>query len=242
MFVLDGEAVLEPGDLARAADCEWAVRHEVEARLAGLRARTAGDDGATEAWSAAPRHAGSPGAAPDHTGDVLAALHGAFGRAGVCELPAPRDGEALRAHHDATLAALRPGIEAVHGGGFFDGRFHGRIDLLIRDDGVWVAHEVPPPGRSRHESSLRLAACYDGLTRAGVAVATEARLLLQNGTATSLELNTVVPVYRTWRARLETLVDERRHRTATGAPAAVRRCGRCPACQPATSMGGGFTP
>jgi hypothetical protein len=254
VFVLDGAAVLEPDDLARAADCERAVLHEVEVRL-GVAPRLPG--GAAEAVAGrstgargeARRSAGAPGEAgrtragsADH--DVLAALRGAFGRAGVRELPAPHDGPSLRAHHDATLTALRAGgvtvhggIETVHGGGFFDGRFHGRVDLLIRDGEAWVAHEVLSPGRTWRESSFRLAACYDGLTRAGVPMAVDARMLLADGTPTRLDLTAVVPGYRSSRARLDTLVGERLHGPAARPPIPVRECGRCPVCRPAAPSG-----
>ncbi|WP_448070999.1 hypothetical protein [Georgenia yuyongxinii] len=224
MFLVDGEVVLEPGELAGAIRCEAAVLHEVEMRL-GQRS---GD---------AAAHAGrSDGVEPAH--DVLEALRGAFGRTGVRELTAPHDGPSLRAHHAATLAALCPGVEAVHGGGFFDGRFHGRVDFLVRDDDTWVAHEVLRPGGTGRESSFRLAACFDGLARAGVPVASQARLVREDGTTTSRDLTAVVPVYRRWRARLETHVDELLAGPAVGPRAWVWACGRCPTCRAPVETGG----
>ncbi|MEK8226565.1 hypothetical protein NKG05_11465 [Oerskovia sp. M15] len=163
--------------------------------------------------------------------------------------------EDLEAAHAATLAALRDGVDVVYQGSFFDGRFHGRADFLIRTDSpaahlsrTVLARRRSPPGQSRlGRPGLRGvrrqarapregpgAAPARGLRgpapRGGVATSPSLHLILGTRAVTEHRLGDVLPVFRERREELLRLLDS--HRAAASPPAGTRRAcasaGRAP--------------
>lgn len=124
MFVSGDRVVGAVGDLARAANCEFAVLRGIDAALGNL-----------------------PGV-PDTTAPLVrsaepsAELVAHFG-ARLVRIPSPEvvGGDAaariaaLTAAAEQTAQALRAGAEAIFGAVFFDGRFACGADLLVRASG-----------------------------------------------------------------------------------------------------------
>ncbi|WP_420811564.1 AAA domain-containing protein [Nocardia mangyaensis] len=118
------------GDLARAADCEFALLRAIDAALGNLP--------------------GSPDTTPllhtpEPTADLLRQLGESLTRIPSPEVvgtdPAARIA-ALTSAAEATTAALRTAAPAIYGAVFFDGRFACGIDLLLRsaDDTRYTVH------------------------------------------------------------------------------------------------------
>lgn len=121
MFVSGDRVVGAVGDLARAANCEFAVLRGIDAALGNL-------PGLPDASAVLVR-------AAEPSAELLA--H--FG-ARLVRIPSPEligaDAAgriaALAAAAEHTAQALRDGAEAIHGAVFFDGRFACGADLLLR--------------------------------------------------------------------------------------------------------------
>lgn len=120
MFVSGDRVVGAVGDLARAADCEFALLRAIDAALGNLP--------------------GTPDATPlRHTPEPSAALLRHFGES-LTRIPSPEVVgadpaariAALTSAAEATAAALHAGAPAIYGAVFFDGRFACGIDLLVR--------------------------------------------------------------------------------------------------------------
>ncbi|MDO3645408.1 bifunctional RecB family nuclease/DEAD/DEAH box helicase [Nocardia mangyaensis] len=118
------------GDLARAADCEFALLRAIDAALGNLP--------------------GSPDTTPLlHTPEPTADLLRQVGES-LTRIPSPEAVgtdpaariAALTSAAEATTAALRAGAPAIYGAVFFDGRFACGIDLLLRsaDDARYTLH------------------------------------------------------------------------------------------------------
>src|SRR5699024_3121764 len=117
-------------DLTLAQDCEFALLSRLDEKL-GRRPRLEVSD---------PMRERAARLGDEHEARVLAEYRERFG-AGVGEIEVPRryDEPSLREHADRTLAAISGGAHVVFQAGFFDGRFHGRSDFLLR--------EVTPQGQ-----------------------------------------------------------------------------------------------
>ncbi|WP_410871924.1 AAA domain-containing protein [Nocardia sp. A7] len=121
------------GDLARAANCEFAVLRGIDAALGNL-------PGVPDVTAPLVR-----------TGEPSAELLAHFG-ARLVRIPPPEvvGGDAaariaaLTAAAEQTAHALRAGAEAIYGAVFFDGRFACGADLLVRvaDDSTRAAGEL----------------------------------------------------------------------------------------------------
>lgn len=229
MFLLDDTLVYSASDLTAAATCEFALLRTLDEKLGRVPPRPVVAD-------AMAQHAAQLGDV--HERRVLQAFADRAGVAGVHEVPAAdvTDPASLRARHDETIAALRAGTGVVFQGSFFDGRFHGRADFLVRESDAPLTYAVYDSKLARHakiQALLQLSAYADQLVAAGVPVSPEVHLVLGDGTTTSHRLDELLPVYRARRARLQHLLDE--HRAAQG-PAdwndqRYLACGRCEACQ-----------
>lgn len=232
----DGTLTYSASDLTAAAECEFAVLRALDARLGrGPLAVTDAD-----AVLARVAHLGD-----EHEQRVLRALvaeHGVWapGRTGgVAAVPRPRDPgsrAALEAAHAATLDRLAAGPDVLHQAAFFDGRFVGRADFLVREAGpdgdAWSVRDAKLARNAQPTALLQVAAYADQLARAGVPVARDVVLVLGDGAAARHAVADLVPVYRERRARLEALLDA--HRASAdpvvwGAPDVVA-CGRCGLC------------
>jgi uncharacterized protein len=235
----DGALAYSATDLADAAACEFAVLRALDAQLGrGEPLRRTVD--------ATRERAGVLGAR--HEQRVLQQhleRHGRFdpgtGR-GVLVLGRPREATraALLAAHDATLRAVATGADVVYQAGFFDGRFTGRADFLVREGrhtGDRPRYAVVDTKLARHErptALLQVTAYADQLLAADVPVTDEVHLVLGDQVTTSHRLRDLLPVYRERRRRLQDLLD--RHQDAGAAVRwdddGVRACGRCDVCTP----------
>ncbi len=238
MFLLDdGTLVHSASDLADAAVCELAVVRELDAKLGRLPAVEAAEDAML---------ARAAGLGDVHEQRVLADYVARFGPwdpatgHGVAQIERPsREDRASRAALEAkraeTLAVLRAGADVVFQAGFFDGRFGGWADFIVREgDGRYAVYDSKLARHAKPTALLQLAAYADQLQAAGIAVADRVHLILGDRTTTSHRLVDLLPVYRERGARLQRMLDE--HRAGSTAVAwgdpRYRACGRCEVCAP----------
>ncbi len=136
MFVSGDRVVGAVGDLARAANCEFAVLRGIDAALGNL-------PGVPDTTAALVR-----------TAEPSAELVAHFG-AGLVRIPSPEvvGGDAaariaaLTAAAEQTAQALRSSAEAIYGAVFFDGRFACGADLLVRTSDTSVPGRAVGPVR-----------------------------------------------------------------------------------------------
>ncbi|MEG3613917.1 TM0106 family RecB-like putative nuclease [Isoptericola haloaureus] len=246
MFLLDGpdgsRLVHSASDLVVAAECEHALLRRLDEVLGRAPQRPRETDemlARTVALGEAHEQAvledfrSRYGTAPDDGGP-----------GGVLEVPPPQHltYEGLVAAHSATLAALEQGADVVYQAAFFDGRFHGRADFLVRDPGAagdgrprYAVWDTKLAKREKVRAVLQLAAYADQLLAAGIDPTEHAHLVLGTGELTEHALAEVLPVFRARRDRLLDVVA--RHVDAEApvawdAPghAACQRLGACPDC------------
>ena len=245
MFLLDdGAPIYSASDLTSAATCEFALLRAIDARLGRAEPLEPAED-AMLARTAALGDA--------HERRVLQQYRDSFGPwdpsagAGVAEIQRPgrtlaRRRAALEAMQDETLKILRTGADVVYQAGFFDGRFGGWADFLVRDRAaegpgtgpVYAVYDTKLARHAKVTALLQLAAYADGLIAAGLTPARHVHLILGDHVTTDHRLADLLPVYRDRRARLELMLDTH---LAVDAPVAwgdarYRACGRCEVCVP----------
>ncbi|WP_315095382.1 TM0106 family RecB-like putative nuclease [uncultured Cellulomonas sp.] len=226
MFLLDdGGLVLSPSDLANAAACEFAVLRHLDGRL-GLAEPT---PIAADAMLARVSALGTA-----HENRVLQSYRATHDVVTIARPRYDESGEraALERVHASTLAALGSGADVVYQAGFFDGRFTGWADFVVREGDRWAVLDTKLARSVKVTALLQLAAYADQLISSGVPVTDEVHLVLGDRSRSSHRLADLLPLYRERRARLERMLDEHR---AGEAPAAwgdgrYRACGRCDAC------------
>ncbi len=236
VFLLDdGTIVYSASDLAAAADCELALLRVLDGKLG----RSAPLDLPADAMLERAARLGDR-----HEARVLTELVERFGpwdRAagtGVVEIERPDgrpDRALLAAKREETLDALRAGADVVFQAGFFDGRFSGWADFLVREDsGRYSVYDTKLARHAKVTALLQLAAYADQLLAAGLDPDPQVHLLLGDRTRTSHRLADLLPVYRDRRARLEAIVDG--HQAEAGPVAwgdeRYRACLRCAVCAP----------
>ncbi|GAA2244717.1 hypothetical protein GCM10010413_55050 [Promicromonospora sukumoe] len=214
MFLLEredaGTLVHSASDLVVAGECEFRLLRRLD-ELLGRSPRRAREEDEMLARTAA--------LGEDHERRVLAGHLRAFGPAdggrpgGVLEVaPARRmTRDELVDAHARTLAALEQGADVVYQASFFDGRFHGRADFLVRDplgDGLrYAVHDSKLARRTKVRALLQLAAYADQLMAARVDPTDEVHLVLGTGETTSHRLADLLPVFRKRRTRLVEVLD-----------------------------------
>ncbi|WP_147915442.1 TM0106 family RecB-like putative nuclease [Ruania zhangjianzhongii] len=203
MFLQDDTLVYSASDLTLARDCEFALLSKLDEKL-GRRPRLRVEN-AMRDYSAR--------LGDEHEAQVLADYRQRFGT-GVVEIAVPEDYTAatLRAHAERTRRALRSGADVVFQGGFFDGRFHGRSDFLVRQVSAQgqVSYAVVDTKLARSVKPgavLQLAAYADQLLAAGIEVAPETVLHLGDGTIATQDMAGSVAVYREHRAHVQAMLD-----------------------------------
>lgn len=235
MFLLGDVVVISASDLTVAARCEFAALRKLDALLGRAELEIVED--------ALLERTARLGDA--HEGRRLEAYRRSFGAfdvargRGVVEIQRPpiegyRDAEVLRAKHTETIASLRAGADVVFQGGFFDGRFHGWSDFLVReDDDSYSVHDTKLARHAKVTAVLQLAAYGDQLLHEGIPLSPDAHLVLGDQSVTSHRLADVIPLYRHRRARLLEILD--RHQAADAAAVwddgVHSACGRCDECQ-----------
>ncbi|MBX0301491.1 TM0106 family RecB-like putative nuclease [Cryobacterium sp. 1639] len=137
-----------------------------------------------------------------------------------------------------TADAFRAGDDVLFQATFFDGRFVGFADFIMRTNpgtAEAAAYEVYDTKLARSAkigALLQVAAYSDQLHRLGIPTGENVHLLLGDGRTSTHRLGDILPVFRKRRARLERLIDER---VADPEPtpwgdARYTACGRCAAC------------
>ena len=236
MFLLDdGAVVYSASDLTVASSCEFGLLRRLDAKL--------GRVGPLELVEDAMRDRAAR-LGDRYEEQVLAELRDRFGpwertaRRGVAEIVRPGRGSydraGLTAKHAETLEVLRTGADVVFQAGFFDGRFSGWADFVIRDDdGVrYAVHDTKLARRAKVTALLQIAAYADQLLAEHIPVTEHVHLILGDRTTTEHRLDDLLPVYRERRVRLEQVLDE--HLAETGpvqwGDARYTACGRCDVC------------
>ncbi|WP_156225090.1 TM0106 family RecB-like putative nuclease [Pseudactinotalea suaedae] len=239
MFALeqsDGTVVISATDLTVALTCEYALLRRADEVL----------ERAPRLETSDPMRERAAALGDLHEERVLDRYRAAFGD-GVVEIAPVEEWtrEALQRQHDATIAALAAGAPVVAQGGFFDGRFHGRADFLVREDAGQGGVEGGLEGRPRYAvvdaklarrprgtAILQLAAYADQLQRAGVPLAASTHLHLGNDIVTDHSTHDSLAVLGEVRRRVDELVEEH---AAADEPIAwgddrITACGWCDYC------------
>ncbi|MFD6140662.1 TM0106 family RecB-like putative nuclease, partial [Promicromonospora sp. NPDC060271] len=256
MFLLErddaGTLVHSASDLVTAGECEFRLLRRLD-ELLGRSPRRPREEDEMLARTAA--------LGEDHERRVLDGHLRTFGPAGagrpggVLEVPAARRmaRDELIEAHARTLAAMEQGADVVYQASFFDGRFHGRADFLVRDPLGEMVHGggVPQPRYAVHDSKLarrtkvrallQLAAYADQLMDARIDPTDEVHLVLGTGETTSHRLADLLPVFRQRRTRLVEVLDSH---VADDAPVTwddsrYLACGKlrsCPDCAEAAAQ------
>jgi len=245
VILLDDRTVLDDGttldartltysasDLTAAAQCEYAVLRALDARLG----RGPAVEPDADVVLARVSHLGD-----EHEQRVLRGLLARYGVwrpgavGGLAQVPATRD-PASRTHLEAAQSATLDRLasaDVVHQAAFFDGRFVGRADFVVRDDdGRWSVRDAKLARNAQPTALLQVAAYADQLARAGLPVAREVQLVLGDGAVTRHAVADLVPVYLDRRARLQEMLDT--HRAQAGpvvwGDERWAACGRCSLC------------
>nr|WP_197059288.1 bifunctional RecB family nuclease/DEAD/DEAH box helicase [Cryobacterium sp. MLB-32] len=219
--------IYSASDLSAAAHCEWALMRTLDGKLGRIGATPVAPDAMLQ------RTAELGDAHERHMLERLRATHT------VVEIERPRlDSIDTAVAH--TAEALRGGADVVYQAAFFDGRFLGYADFIIRSpadrgghDTSYEIYDTKLARTARVTALLQLAAYSDQLMREGIRVGERVHVLLGDGRTSSHRLDDILPVYRRRRARLEALVDGR-----VADPAATEwndprysACGRCEQCE-----------
>ncbi|MFB2584191.1 TM0106 family RecB-like putative nuclease [Herbiconiux liukaitaii] len=234
-----GTVLYSATDLTAAAACEFALVRRLDAKLGRIDPLPESVDEMLE------RTARLGDAHELRTLERLRAEFGPFrpdAGAGVAEIERPErtTPEALAAQQAHTVEALRAGADVVFQGTFFDGRFLGFADFLMRagETSAGPVYEVYDTKLARHAkitALLQLAAYADQLERLGVPTGPEVHLLLGDGSTSTHQLRDILPVYRDRRERLEALLDDRARAGVAAVSWGDQRyaiCGRCDVCAP----------
>lgn len=225
--------IYSASDLVRAAECPWATLHLLDEKLGRLPRFEAPEDPMLERTSVL---------GDQHEAAVLEEYRERFGPydpatgRGVYEIdPARRmDWGTLVDKHGESIEALRSGADVVFQASFFDGRFHGRSDFLVReDDGRYAVYDTKLARHAKVTALLQLAAYADQLDNAGIPVSDTVTLVLGNRERASFHVGEFMAVYQERRDRFEAASRERM--AADAEPLdwwqdSVSRCGKCPHC------------
>ncbi|RJT77334.1 TM0106 family RecB-like putative nuclease [Arthrobacter cheniae] len=240
MFLLDytgspaarPDLVFSATDLVTASECGYRLLRVLDEKLGRApRASFAADEMLQRAA---------------HLGDVhehrvlneLIAQHGLWSpdnATGVYDVEpaASMERTTLEAKHEESVRALRSGASVVFQAAFFDGRFHGRSDFLVRqEDGAYAVWDTKLARHAKVGALLQLAAYGDQLQAAGIPASPEVTLVLGDRTRSTHSLTDLLPVFRERRTRFLDLVDDHRNQpdpVVWGDPA-VPACGRCDYC------------
>ncbi|MDQ0822556.1 putative RecB family nuclease [Arthrobacter sp. V4I6] len=250
MFFLEPEVpgsgpdlVFSASDLVIAASCEYQLLRKLDERLGRSPRPDFGVDEMLE-------HAARLGDV--HERKVLDAFVKEFGlwdplsRRGVYDVvPAQRmDRATLLAKHHESIEALRSGADVVFQAAFFDGRFHGRSDFLVRQaDGSYAVFDTKLARHAKVTALLQLAAYGDQLLQAGITPDPAVTLVL--GATVPLpgggfdyvrshhKLAEILPVFRERRERFLALTSAHvaQPGTVRWGEAGITACGRCDYCQ-----------
>lgn len=250
MFFLEPEVpgsardlVFSASDLVIAASCEYQLLRKLDEKL-GRSPKAVFDD------DEMLRHAAVLG--DRHERKVLEGFVEEFGPwdptagRGVYDVvpAADMDRATLLAKHRESIDALRSGADVVFQAAFFDGRFHGRSDFLVRQaDGSYAVFDTKLARHAKVTALLQLAAYGDQLLQAGitpdpmVTLVLGATVRLPDGgfdyVRSHHKLSDILPVFRERRDRFLELTSS--HMAQPGPvhweTPGLTACGRCDYCQ-----------
>jgi len=221
MFLLGPTVVYSASDLTAAATCEWATMHRLDAKLGRVELPTLEDDDML---------ARTAKLGDAHELRVLADLRATRN---VVEIARPENPTEVEEVASQTSVAFDSGADVVYQAAFFDGRFLGYTDFILRsDDGSYEVYDTKLARHAKITALLQLAAYSEQLQRLGIRTGERVHLWLGDMQVSSHRLHDILPVYRNRRARLERIIDERLADTAPTAWGDERyaACGRCDYC------------
>jgi uncharacterized protein len=202
MQFLDGRLVVSPSDLTGFLECEHLTQQELSAAR-GEIARPERDDPVLDMLSRRGL---------EHEGRYLAGFQAKGLK--IVEFPFP-DGKIanLEKAHSETVAAMQAGADIIYQGTFFDGRWRGHPDFLIRVDrpsklGDW-SYEVADAKLARKAKAAAVLQCcvYSEQLAAIQGVDPEhLSLILGNNTAEELRFKDYGAYYRSVKRRFEEMV------------------------------------
>ncbi len=223
MFLLsDGTVVYSASDLTAAAGCEWAVMRRLDAHLGRIEPPPVTTD---EMLERAAR------LGDRHEQRFLEQLRS---RVTVVEIPRPDRSTDPSEVVELTTAAFARNAAAVYQAAFFDGRFLGYADFIVRNrEGRYEVYDTKLARHAKITALLQLAAYGEQLQRLGIPTGETVSLILGDDSISEHRLVDILPVYRRRRARLEVLVDERVADSAATEWGDSRyvACGRCAVCE-----------
>jgi len=233
MFKLDDTIVWSATDLTLAATCEFALLRKLDVKLNRVAKQEAAGDKLLE------RIAMLGDQHEARALDDLVAQHGAYEPstgAGVYKVERPTvfNRAALLDRQQETLDALKSGADVVFQATFFDGRFQGFADFLVREPDTqrYIVCDTKLARHAKTEALLQLAAYADQLTTSGIEVSDDAELWLGDGTRAAFSLADIGPVFRERRERLVSLIDEHvlSESPVLWGDETITACGRCDTC------------
>ena len=230
MFLLDHVIVYSASDLAKAASCEFATLRALDVKLKRAEATSSSDPMLERAAELGDLHEHK--VLDRYRTDFGEGVAGAGG--GVVEISADHryDEPTLIAKREETLAVLRGGADVVFQGSFFDGRFHGRSDFLVRRGEAYAVYDTKLARHAKISALLQLAAYADQLLRGGITVHPQVGLILGDGEESLHDVRDLLPVYLERRVRLQAILDE--HQRESGAVSwtdpRYTACGHCADC------------
>ncbi len=222
MFLLDATTVVySASDLTAAATCEWATMHRLDAILGRVPKVVVVEDEMLKRTSTL---------GDAHERRVLEDLRREYQ---VVEIERPARSKDVAQAAALTEAAFARGAEVIFQAAFFDGRFLGYADFIIRSaDDSYEVYDTKLARHAKITALLQLAAYSDQLQRIGVQTGEQVHLWLGDMQVSTHRLRDILPVYRRRRARLERIIDERVEDalpTVWGDPR-YEVCGRCDSC------------
>ncbi|MGG7101687.1 TM0106 family RecB-like putative nuclease [Rhodococcus sp. 24CO] len=223
MFLLDDQIIYSASDLSAAATCEFGLLRRLDARTGLIKTEGVDADPMLERTSALGQH---------HEREQLERFIAEHGD-GVIVMERPEHTRAgLTEAALATVEALRSGAPVIYQGTFFDGRFLGFCDFLVREGDRYAVYDSKLSRHAKVSALLQLAAYADALGRNAIAASDQVHLMLGDGSTSSHDIGDIAPVFSASRAKLEQVLDEHR---AEGTPAEwldgrYLRCGRCDTC------------
>ncbi|MBG6238557.1 uncharacterized protein IWX78_001529 [Mycetocola sp. CAN_C7] len=233
MFFLDESLAAESlvtsaSDLTTASKCEFAFLRKLDAKLG----RTERVDEVVDDMLARTGRLGD-----EHEARVLAAYQEQFGSGvALIERPDELTRESLAAAVTATRQAFAQKADVVFQATFFDGRFVGFADFIVRQpDGRYLVQDTKLARSAKVTALLQLAAYVQQLTGLGIEAADTVEVLLGNGMTSEHRVSDILPVYLKREQRLQRIIAER---FADPLDAAVAWrdpryaiCGRCETCE-----------
>ncbi len=223
VFLLDDQIIYSASDLSAAATCEFGLLRRLDARTGLIKAEGVDADPMLDRTSALGQH---------HEREQLERFIAEHGD-GVVVMERPEHTRAgLTEAALATVEALRSGAPVIYQGTFFDGRFLGFCDFLVREGDRYAVYDSKLSRHAKVSALLQLAAYADALGRNAIAASDQVHLMLGDGSTSSHDIGDIAPVFSASRAKLEQVLDEHH---AEGTPAEwldgrYLRCGRCDTC------------